>query len=128
MCVLTYSFHHIQYYNFVCLSKLSILYSTFHRLDRTVVLDALSNQISVRSTQALLFVSHTLLILVIPVELIDTEIDRFPITKTTCICSHMYSIEAKNTPVGHAGDAVVMQVTSSFGWMFPTRGRGTCSL
>jgi len=68
---------------------------------------------------------HTLPIPVIPVELIDTEIDRFPITETTCICSHMYCIEAKNTPVERAGDAVV---TSSFGLMFPARGRGTCSL
>ena len=34
---------------------------------------------------------------VIAVELIDIEIDGFPITETTCICSHMYGIDAKNT-------------------------------
>ncbi len=63
---------------------------------------------------------------VIPVELIDIEIDIFPIiTETTCICSHMYCIESKDTPVGRVGDAVV---TSSFGLMFPDRGRGTCDL
>ncbi len=64
---------------------------------------------------------------VIPVELIDIEIDRFPIiTGTTCICSqHMYCVEAKNTPVGRAGDAVV---ESSFGLMFPARGQGTYDL
>jgi hypothetical protein len=63
---------------------------------------------------------------VIPVELIDIEIDRFPIiTETTCIFSHMYCIEVKDTPVGSVGDTVV---TSSFGLMFPARGQGTCDL
>ncbi len=62
---------------------------------------------------------------VIHVELIDIEIDRFPITETTCTCSHMQCIEGKNTPVGRAGDAAV---TSSFELMFPPRGRGTCVL
>jgi hypothetical protein len=63
---------------------------------------------------------------VIPVEVIDIEIDGFPIiTETTCICSHMYCIEAKNTPVGCADDAVV---ESSFELMFPARGQGTCDL
>jgi len=59
------------------------------------------------------------------VELIEIEIDGFPITETTCICSHMYCREAKNTPVGRAGDAVV---ESSYGLMFPARGQGTCDL
>jgi hypothetical protein len=73
-----------------------------------------------------LFVYLKLSIPVIPVELIDIEIDRFPIiTETTCICSHMYCIEPKDTPVGRAGDAVV---ESSFGLMFPARSQGTCDL
>ena len=59
---------------------------------------------------------------VIHVELIDIEINRFPITETTCICSHMYCIEVKNTPVRREGDAAV---TFSFGLMFRARGRGT---
>jgi hypothetical protein len=60
------------------------------------------------------------------VELTEIEIDRFPIiAETTCICSHMYCTEAKNTPVGGAGDAVV---ASSLGLMFPARGQGTCDL